>query len=136
MPPLRRARGAYNTNETQIMHTHVYTTHTHTHTHTHTISLHLFLFYLFFVYLCAMFSCFQTTDCEAYSLRRQMGMGSLTCAAEMCVRAVHTKWGSGTDTVCRRGDTEGQGNCCPHSACPGRGSNPGSWDLNPDSLNH
>ena len=31
------------------------------------------------LFLCAEFSCFHTTDCEAYSFRR-MDMGSLTCA--------------------------------------------------------
>ena len=45
----------------------------------------------FFVLLCAVFSCFCASGCEAYiRLLRQMDMGSLTCA-QMWVRVVHTR---------------------------------------------
>ena len=64
------------------------------------------------------------------TLLGQMGMGSLTCA-QIWVRAVHTKWQSGTTKqVCTRIDSEGQKICT--SPCPARGSNPGSSDFNSD----
>ena len=40
----------------------------------------------------AVFLCDQTTGCEAYTLLRQMDMGSLT-SAQTWVHAVHTKGG-------------------------------------------
>ena len=48
-----------------------------------------------------VFSCFHTTDCVAYSLKK-MDMESLTCA-QMWVRAVHTK-GVRHKQVCTRDD--------------------------------
>ena len=62
------------------------------------------------------------------------GYGTVMCT-QIWVCAIHTKWGEGGvryKQVCTRVDSEGQKNWC--IPCPTRGSNPGSLDLNSDSL--
>ena len=74
--------------------------------------------------LCAMFSCFHTTGCEAYTLLRPMDMGSLTCA-QIRARAVHTKEErSGTKKSAQELIRADRKTIC-HPPCPARGSNPG-----------
>ena len=77
--------------------------------------------------LCAMFSCFHTTGCEAYSFTTN-GYGIFNKFGCM----PYTSMGVRHKQVCTRDDLEGQKNCC--SPCPTRGSNPGFLDLNSDSL--
>ena len=82
----------------------------------------------------AVCSCLHTFGCEAYAHLRQMDTGSIT-GAHIWMRAVHMKGGGGGvrhKQVCTRVDSERQKNCS--SPCPARGSNPGSSDLDSDSL--
>ena len=65
----------------------------------------------------AVFSCFHTTGCEAYSFTKDGYGGSLTCAHFWCVpytcKEVRHK------QVCTRVDSEGYKSCSSH--CPTRG---------------
>ena len=81
-----------------------------------------------FILVYAVCLCGHTTGFVAYSW--QMAMGSLMCA-QIWVRAVHTKGGSGTRSL-HKLTRERQKNC--PSPCPARGSNPGSLGLNSDAL--
>ena len=85
------------------------------------------LSFFFFFFLCAVFSCFHTKGCEAHSLQ-QMDMESLTCTHIAC--CMH-EGESGTYKSARV-DWEGRKKF--PSPCPARGMNPGSSDLNSDSL--
>ena len=77
--------------------------------------------------LCAVFSCFHTTDCEAYSFRTD-GYGIFNVRTNLGVG----RRGARQKQVCTRVDSEEHKNCC--SPCPARGSNPGSSGLKSDSL--
>ena len=78
---------------------------------------------------------FHTTGCGVRpTLLRQIDVGSLTCA-QLWVRAVHVKVGSGTNKSAQElTRLRGVEKKCP-SPCPTRGSNPGSSDLNSKALN-
>ena len=85
-----------------------------------------------FFLLCAVFSWFHTTGCEAYSFTTDgYGIFNVRTNVRACRRH---EGGSGTNRyiICTRVDSEGQQNC--PSPCPTRGSNPGPSDLNSDSL--
>ena len=83
-----------------------------------------------FFFLCAVFSRFHTTGCEAYSFTTD-GYGILMYT-QIWVRAVHMKGGQAKTNLYKSwlGGTEK--NCL--SPCPTRGSNPESSDLNSEAL--
>ena len=78
----------------------------------------------------AVFLCGPTTDCEAYSATTD-GYRICNCYTNLGACCTH-EGGPGTSKSCTKVDSEGQKNCL--SSCPARGSNPGSLDLNSDSL--
>ena len=103
------------------------------------------------VFLCAEFSCFYTTGCEFYSFMTD-GFGIFNVRTKSgCVSRTYTRRGVRHKQVCIRVDSE-ERKTVPHpdlcgwlgvkqqlsiylsSPCPARGLNPGSSDLNSDSL--
>ena len=76
-----------------------------------------------------MFSCFHTTSCEAYTLSRQMD-GIFNVCTNLGACCTHEKGVIGHKQVCIRVDSMGQKKLPLTRPSQGRGSNPGSSDLN------
>ena len=83
--------------------------------------------YLESVFLCAVFSCFNTgTGCEAYSFTAD-GHGIFNVRTHLGACRTH-EGESGTNKFAQELTLKGQKNC--PSPCLARGSNPGSSDYN------
>ena len=89
-----------------------------------------------FFFLCAVFLCFHTTGCEAYSFTAD-GCGIFNVRMNLgACRSLRTKEGhAGTHKPAQEFDARGRGAEEKKPTCPStlthhcRGWNPGSWDL-------
>ena len=78
----------------------------------------------------AVFSCLHTTGCKVHYFTTD-GNGIVNVRTHLGSCRTHER-GVRDKQVCTRVDSEGHENC--PSPCPARGTNPGSSDLNSDSL--